>query len=188
MTAIAHETKKREREKMKKNRILLISLIIALATLTFLTVNAKNNPDIQGAAFGTITNYKTEPDLPAKIVSGIWDLRIEEGKVWYCARVYEQNLDPEVENAPMDSIDILEYTFLGSPMVLTREDGVLTIEFYVQVEKTAAQWDGSYKHEQWKSHEAIILHDDGYFLVMNHPTDNTWYKEGTVLSETFFTP
>jgi hypothetical protein len=91
------------------------------------------------------------------------------------------NHDPIVEDAPENSIDLLEYSIIGKPMDINEEDGVIGVFGVIQVKKTAAQWDGSYSYRAWTTWEYIEVDTNtDKVTLINNPKDDSYWKLGTV--------
>ena len=177
----------REDEKMKRRYATL--LIISILTLTFVavyTATANYKTDVEGYACGTLTQYGDDPFLPAELLDGVWNLKIADGKVWFYACITEMNHDPEVEDAPVNSIDLLEYSIIGKPMDVSEDAGVITVFGVIQVKKTAAQWDGSYSYRTWTTWEQINVDTiSGDITIVNNPYNDSYWKLGTVTYHDF---
>jgi len=158
--------------------------MLTILTFTFVavfTATAKYKTDIEGYACGTLSNYGGEPGLPCELVDGVWNLKIAGGKVWFYACITERNLDEEVENAPENSIDVLEYSIIGKPMNIYENETDIGVFGVIQVKKTAAQWDGGYSYHTWTTWEQInIDKGTGDVTIINKPWDNTYWKIGEV--------
>lgn len=166
--------------------VFLLPLIFLASTAAL----AKYKTDIEGSAYGTFEKYKGEPE-EAEIVSGVWTLKIMDGKVHYYACVLEKNLD-ESEGGPVNSADILEYTMISKPFYITLGydenfgRDVLKVMGVYQVKKLAAQFDGSYTTQTWTTWSQLTILDNGTVYTVNNPYDETWWKTGTVEYEDFF--
>jgi len=175
-------TKKRGDEKMKRKYATL--LMLTILTFTFVavfTVTAKYKTDTEGYACGTLSQYNGDPGLPAELLEGVWNLKIADGKVWFYACITEMNHDPEVEDAPENSIDLLEYSIIGKPMDIDEGNGVIGVFGVIQVKKTAAQWDGSYSYRTWTTWEYIEVDTNAETVtIINNPYDDSYWKLGTV--------
>ena len=159
-------------------------LMISILTFTFVavfTVTAKYKTDIEGYACGTLYKYNDDPELPAELLDGVWNIKIADGKVWFYACITEMNHDPMVEDAPENSIDLLEYSIIGKPMNIYEEDGVIGVFGVIQVKKTAAQWDGSYSYNTWTTWELIEIDTNTNTVeIINNPYNDSYWKLGTV--------
>ncbi len=163
-----------------------MSTVLALTLLAVYTATARYKTDIDGYACGTLTQYKDDPNLPAELLDGVWNLKIADGKVWFYACITEMNHDPEVEDAPENSIDVLEYSIIGKPMDVSEEDEVVIVFGVIQVKKTASQWDGSYSYKTWTTWEQIEV-DTGAdtVTIINNPFNDAYWKLGTVTYQNF---
>ena len=172
---------------MKRRYATLI--MISILTLTFVavfTATAKYKTDVEGYACGTLTQYNDDPYLPAELLDGVWNLKIADGKVWFYACITEMNHDSMVENAPENSIDLLEYSIIGKPMDIYEEDGVIGVFGVIQVKKTAAQWDGSYSYRTWTTWEQIKVDTNtDTVAIINNPYVDSYWKLGTVSYHNF---
>ena len=109
---------------MKRKSLLVLTCIIAGILLVSTTVMAKYKTDLEGSAYGTFDYYQGEPELSAEVVTGVWNLKITDGKIWYYACVLEKNLD-ESEGSPIGSVDVLKCTIAGKPFEVAKEyDGM----------------------------------------------------------------
>ncbi len=175
---------------MKRKSTLVLVCLIPILLLASTTALAKYKTDVEGLAYGTFENYRGYPS-DAEIVSGFWSLKIQDGQVWYYARVLEKNLLPS-EGAPIDSADILEYTMIGKPFSIEKGyDETLDTEYVkvfatYQVTKIAAKLDGTYTTKTWTTWSQIEVYANGDVIDNNNPYDDTWYKEGEVLYQDFF--
>jgi len=170
----------------RKYASLLILIILTFTFVAVFTVTAKYKTDIDGYACGTLSQYGGEPGLPCELVDGVWNLKIADGKVWFYACITERNLDETVENAPEDSIDLLEYSMIGKPFDIDEDGGVISVFGVVQVKKTAAQWDGSYSYNTWTTWEQIDIDTNTEDVtIINNPYDDTYWKIGTVSYQYF---
>ena len=169
-----------------RNKALLMFTVLALTLFAVYTATARYKTDVEGYACGTLSQYKDDPTLPAELLDGVWNLKIADGKVWFYACITEMNLDPEVEDAPENSIDVLEYSIIGKPMDIMEEDGVVSVFGVIQVKKTASQWDGSYTYKTWTTWELIEV-DTGAdtVTVINNPYYDAYWKLGTVTYHSF---
>ena len=169
-----------------KNKVALMSTVLVVTLFAVYTATARYKTDVEGYACGTLSQYKDDPTLPAELLDGIWNLKIVDGKVWFYACITEMNHDPEVEGAPENSIDVLEYSIIGKPMEIAEEDGVVTVFGVIQVKKTASQWDGSYTYKTWTTWELIEV-DTGAntVTVINNPYYDAYWKLGTVTYHSF---
>ena len=174
---------------MNRKSILILTCILASVLLVTSTANAKIKTDLEGSAYGTFESYNGLPSS-AEIVTGVWNLKITDGTVWYYACVMEKNLELS-EGSPVDSIDILEYTLIGKPMGLKieydddLEADVLKVFAQIQVKKSWIQMDGTYTSRTWKTWEEVTIQDNGVIYVVNNPYSDTWWKIGTVIFEDF---
>jgi hypothetical protein len=173
--------------KMKRRYATLIMLtILVFVFVAVITATANYKTDIEGYACGTLTQYNDDPDLPAELLDGVWNLKIADGKVWFYACITEMNHDPEVEDAPENSIDLLEYSIIGKPMDISEDAGVISVFGVIQVKKTAAQWDGSYSYRTWTTWELIEVDTDADAVtIINNPKDDSYWKLGTVSYHSF---
>jgi len=169
-----------------KNKALLMFTVLALTLFAVYTATAKYKTDVKGYACGTLYQYNDDPTLPAELLDGVWNLKIADGKVWFYACITEMNLDPEVEDAPENSIDVLEYSIIGKPMDISEEDGVISVFGVIQVKKTASQWDGSDSYRTWTTWELIEV-DTGAdtVTIINNPYNDAYWKLGTVTYHSF---
>ena len=175
---------------MKRKSILILTCILATVLLVSTTATAKYKTDIEGSAYGTFEKYYGEPGLSARIVSGVWNLKIQDGTVWYYACVLEENLDPS-EGSPVGSVDILEYSIAGKPFEIAKEydedleANVVKVFANYLVKKQWAQMDGTYTTRTWTSWGQITILENDVVYDVNVPWDRTLWKEGTVLYQDF---
>lgn len=177
---------------MRKKSILIIASVLVFSFLAASVVTAKQDADWDMYACGTITNYRDEPELSAEILDGIWNLKVKDGKVWFYVCNQELNLH-ESEGAPVDSVDILEYSLIGTPMAMgyvDEDDDEVDDYFFVfakmQVKKTAAQFDGTYTYKTWNTWEEIRILSDGTVQFWRSLVETPWDKIGTVTVQDFF--
>ena len=176
---------------MKKKSILILTCLLATVLLVSSTATAKYKTDVEGTAYGTFEKYVGEPELSARVVKGVWNLKIQDGTVWYYACVLEENLDIS-EDSPVGSVDILEYSIAGKPFSIAQEYDddfeaiVVKVFANMQVKKQWAQMDGTYTTRTWTSWSQITILDNGQVYTVDNPYEDAWWKEGTVLYEDFF--
>jgi len=165
---------------------LLITSTLCLAFAAAFTATARYKTDVEGYACGTLTQYNDDPNLPAELLDGVWNLKIADGKVWFYACITELNHDPEVEDAPENSIDVLEYSIIGKPMDISEDTGVISVFGVIQVKKTASQWDGSYSYRTWTTWELIEVDTNSDTVtIINNPYVTAYWKLGTVSYHNF---
>jgi hypothetical protein len=178
---------------MRKKSILIIASVLVFSFLAASVVIAKQDTDWDMYACGTITNYRYEPNLSAEILDGIWNLKVKDGKVWFYICNQEKNIDEAVEGGPAGSVDILEYSLIGTPMAMgyvDEDDDEVDDYFFVfgkmQVKKTAAQFDGTYTYKTWITWEEIRILSDGTVQFWRSWVETPWDKMGTVSMQDFF--
>jgi hypothetical protein len=171
--------------------MLLLTCFLTTVLLVSSTAMAKYNTDLEGSAYGTFEKYMGEPRISAEVVSGVWNLKIQDGVVWYYACVLEKNLDLS-EGSPVGSVDVLEYSIAGKPFEVAKEyDEMFKMEVVkvfanMQVKKQWAQMDGTYTTQTWTSWGQITILRNGVVYAVNNPYDDTWWKKGKVIYEDFF--
>ena len=185
---------------MKKN---LIIFLFVIAVITALGVAIAKKPTTwEDYAYGTIETY-TEA-YSAEIVpgTGYWNLKISDDKIHFSYGYLELNLDEDIENSPVASIDEMSFTNIGSPMyyMYDEDENMLFMFLQIQVKKEWAMFDGSYTHKTWKTWQGITidfdlntLHIDSYPpegddeppVVPSDPDTWDWDKEGTVLVSSY---
>jgi hypothetical protein len=174
---------------MRRKPVLIMTCVLIASFLTVLAVTAKHDADWENYAYGTLEQYRGEPGLSAEIVDGIWNLKVKDGKVWFYACYQELNLDSEAEGGPEGSVDILEFTLIGTPMYMRYEDESYDVFAQLQVKKTQAQFDGTYTQRTWKTWNLISISEDGVdFTMWRRPWATDWDKIGTITAQDFFTP
>ena len=198
---------------MKTKTVVILSVLVLASMFVVVPVIAKQLAPWEHFAYGTFTDYYDDPDLPevpegedpipmgAEIVDGIWNLKVKDDAVWFYACVQEKNIDPDEENSPEGSIDILEYTLQGQPVAMGFFDGLsdgqvtargtpaYSVLGYFKVQKQWAQFDGRYTTRTWKTFGAIEIYESGE-CIMNTwlPTLSEGDKLGTVTENDFVAP
>ena len=176
---------------MKRKPILVLTCIITAILLVSTTVMAKYKTDLEGTAYGTFDYYKGEPALSAEVVTGVWNLKITDGKILYYACVLEKNLD-ESEGSPVGSVDVLEYTIAGKPFEVAKgyddmfESEVVKVFANIQVKKQWALFDGTYTTRTWTTWAQLTILPDDVVISVGNPYDDSWWRYGTVIYQDFF--
>jgi len=135
---------------MKKRSILMLSILLTMTAVTLIPVNAKK-PIIYSAS-GTLDSYLDI--VSARIVGGSWTLEATENTVWFTATYFEENLDAEVENSPVHSIDTFELKLCKIGWWFIEGD-TLTVVGHVRFKKEWVMMDGTTKTVIWKSGNGI---------------------------------
>lgn len=180
------------------SKILILAAIIVVFTTIGLTM-AKQTTLWEHYAYGTIDTY-TEV-YSSEVVNGYWNLKITEGKIHFNYGWLELNLDEEIEDSPMGSIDELSFTNIAQPMYYNYDEDENTLYMFlqVQVNKEWAMFDGTYTHRTWKTWEFVTIdfddwtiHFDSYppegsepIVVPSDPETWDWDKEGTILNSDY---
>ena len=135
---------------MKKKAILILTAILAILVIAGISVFAQGGSDWEYYACGTIDGYEAvesaEIDPP-----GFWNLKVQGKKIWLDVYNLETNLIADIEGSPEGSVDILEYSMTGKPMVFIESEDKLEIFAVMRVTKSWAQFDGTYKQASWKT-------------------------------------
>ena len=155
---------------MKKSILPLLLIVISIFCMS--SVIAKQPVDWEGYAYGTITNYDDAPS--ASIVSGFWNLKILDDKVWLNVYYIEKNTIGSEENSPDSSIDLFEITLIGKPMAMYTDDNDrLHIFAQIQIKKMWATYDGTYEPKMVKTwNDFIFDFDEGWVLIDGYPPDS----------------
>jgi hypothetical protein len=135
---------------MKKKLILVLTILLTMTSVTLIPGNAKK-PIIYSAS-GTLDSYY---DIStAAVVGGTWTIEATENKVWFEAIYLEENLDEEVENSPVGSIDRFELK-LGKTGFWFIQDDTLTVVGLVRFKKEWVMMDGTTKTVIWLTGKGI---------------------------------
>lgn len=181
---------------MRRKSVLIMTCILIASSITILAVTAKHYTDWENYAYGTLEQYRGEPDLSAAIEDGIWILKVKDGKVWFYACYQEKNIDSEVEGGPEGSVDILEFSLIGTPIYMGYVDNEepydepesFCVMAQLQVKKMQAQFDGTYTQKTWKTWNLIEVNRNGVFTMWRRPKPTDWDKIGTITEQDFLPP
>ncbi len=181
---------------MKKKLLLGVLAILTLSTLTMVAL-ARNHTPI--TMYGNTQNYEyayvnwpwDDPDdgwvESAQVLHGMWSLRIEKEKVYFEGIMYEKNLYPDFESAPVDSLDVLKQSMISNDYSF--EDGILVFTGKVHVEKEGFALDDTIEKSSYVSFYKVTvdLNEDTIFFD-SYPIDELelpwfgdWDRPGMVL-------
>ena len=172
---------------MRRKSVLIMTCVLIASFLTVLAVTAKHDADWEYYAYGTLESYRGEPGVSAEILDGIWNLKVKDGKVWFYAYYTELNIDSEAEMGPEGSVDLFEFSLIGTPMSMGYDDDSYDVFAQLLVKKTKAQFDGTYTQKTWKTWNLIEISENGVdFTMWRRPWETEWDKIGTITAQDFF--
>jgi hypothetical protein len=128
-------------------------------------------------ASGTIDSYVDAES--AEIISGKWSVHVKGDELVYKAMYKELNLDEEIEESPVGSVDIFTHTLTTDSYEIDEE--VLTFEGLMQVKKRWTTLDWTKEVTYWESYVIITVTPDTFFLnsYPHDPDPEGWDREGT---------
>jgi len=152
---------------MKRELLLVMSAILLITIVSGIAISAQGN-GWEYYACGTVDGYEDAPSASID-TPGFWNLKVQGDKIWLDVRYLETNVMSGMEGSPEGSVDILESSMTGKPMVFIESEDKLEIFAVMRITKTWAQFDDTYKPQSWKTwiwftfdFDAMTVHMDGY--------------------------
>lgn len=160
---------------MKKKSLIILLLAISITTISILPISAKRPIDF--SASGTIDTYY-EIDS-CQIIGGSWSIKTTKNQVLFEAIYLEENLDAEIENSPVGSIDKFELKLVKVGFSYW-EDDTFTVVGIVRYKKEWQMMDGTTKTVIWLTGSGIEVTPTG-IRIAHEPDLMPGDKLGTTL-------